>query len=221
MEDVDSSIYETSPGTNILKVHLISMRTLCVRTSIPFFAINIYYFQHSPHHLKIRPPLRGVLGGISALIIEVLVCQTVNNNARLYMKSVCVMFCKEVLQVDYFIYIFYFKCVSLKMKLRLRLIYFRLLAVYLFVCTSVWVLYAIRCCLQVFGKIGNCCNYVIINTRIVAYLNGIVVLENRMFMFLFSVLHISCKLLLKIRLVYDTIFQRYVGNLQSLHFLSP
>ena len=33
VEDVDSSIYETGPGTNILKVHLISMRTLCVRYS--------------------------------------------------------------------------------------------------------------------------------------------------------------------------------------------
>ena len=33
VEDVDSSIYETRPGTNILKVHLISMRTLCVRYS--------------------------------------------------------------------------------------------------------------------------------------------------------------------------------------------
>ena len=37
-----------------------------------YFAINIYYFQHPPHHLKIRPPFRGVLGRISALIIEVL-----------------------------------------------------------------------------------------------------------------------------------------------------
>ena len=33
VEDVDSSIYETGPGTNILKIHLISMRTLCVRYS--------------------------------------------------------------------------------------------------------------------------------------------------------------------------------------------
>ena len=33
VEDIDNSIYETSPGTNILKVHLISMRTLCVRYS--------------------------------------------------------------------------------------------------------------------------------------------------------------------------------------------
>ena len=33
MEDVDSSIYETVPGTNILTVHFISMRTLCVRYS--------------------------------------------------------------------------------------------------------------------------------------------------------------------------------------------
>ena len=31
VEDVDSSIYEIGPGTTILKVHLISMRTLCVR----------------------------------------------------------------------------------------------------------------------------------------------------------------------------------------------
>ena len=27
VEDIDSSIYETGPDTNILKVHLISMRT--------------------------------------------------------------------------------------------------------------------------------------------------------------------------------------------------
>ena len=33
VEDVDSSIYETGLGTNILKVHLISMHTLCVRYS--------------------------------------------------------------------------------------------------------------------------------------------------------------------------------------------
>ena len=33
MAGADSSIYETGPGTNILKVHLISMRTLCVRYS--------------------------------------------------------------------------------------------------------------------------------------------------------------------------------------------
>ena len=33
VEDVESNIYETGPGTNILKVHLISMRTLCVRYS--------------------------------------------------------------------------------------------------------------------------------------------------------------------------------------------
>ena len=33
VEDIDSSIYETDPGTNILKVHLISMRTLCVHYS--------------------------------------------------------------------------------------------------------------------------------------------------------------------------------------------
>ena len=51
-------------------------------------------------------------------------------------------------------YIYCFKCVSLNLKLRLRLICFRLLAAYLFVCVSVWVLYAIRCCLQVFDKIG-------------------------------------------------------------------
>ena len=65
-------------------------------------------------------------------------------------------------------YIYCFKCVSLKMKLRLRPMYFRLLAAYLFVC----VLYSIRCCLQVLGKIGDYCNYVIIiNSRIVAYHN--------------------------------------------------
>ena len=33
VEDVDSSIYETGPGTTILNVHFISMRTLCVRYS--------------------------------------------------------------------------------------------------------------------------------------------------------------------------------------------
>ena len=33
VEDVDSSTYETGPGTNILKLHLISMRTLGVRYS--------------------------------------------------------------------------------------------------------------------------------------------------------------------------------------------
>ena len=33
VEDVDSSIYETGPGTNILKVQLISTRTLGVRYS--------------------------------------------------------------------------------------------------------------------------------------------------------------------------------------------
>ena len=33
VEDVDSSIYETGPGTNILKVHLISMHTLYVHYS--------------------------------------------------------------------------------------------------------------------------------------------------------------------------------------------
>ena len=33
VEDVDSCIYETGLGTNIHKVHLISMRTLCVRYS--------------------------------------------------------------------------------------------------------------------------------------------------------------------------------------------
>ena len=33
VEDVDSSIYETGPGTNNLKVHIVSMRTLCVRYS--------------------------------------------------------------------------------------------------------------------------------------------------------------------------------------------
>ena len=33
LEDVHSSIYETGPGTNILKDHLISIRTLCVRYS--------------------------------------------------------------------------------------------------------------------------------------------------------------------------------------------
>ena len=33
VKDVDNSIYETCPGTNILKVYLISMRTLCVRYS--------------------------------------------------------------------------------------------------------------------------------------------------------------------------------------------
>ena len=33
VENVESSIYKTSPATNILKVHLISMRTLCVRYS--------------------------------------------------------------------------------------------------------------------------------------------------------------------------------------------
>ena len=37
-----------------------------------YFAINIYYFQHPPHHLKILPPFWGDLGRISALVIEVL-----------------------------------------------------------------------------------------------------------------------------------------------------
>ena len=68
-------------------------------------------------------------------------------------------------------YIYCFKCVNLKMKLRLRLTFFRLLDAYLFVCASVWVLYAMQCCLQIFGKIGDCCSYVIINTRVVAYHN--------------------------------------------------
>ena len=68
-------------------------------------------------------------------------------------------------------YIYCFKCASLKMKLCLRLIYFRLPAAYLFVYASVAILYAIRFCLQVFGKKGDCCNKVLINTRIVAYHN--------------------------------------------------
>ena len=36
------------------------------------FAINIYLFQHPLHLLEIRPPLKGVLGRMSVLIIEVL-----------------------------------------------------------------------------------------------------------------------------------------------------
>ena len=57
----------------------------------------------------------------------------------------------------------------------------RFLAAYLFICASVWVLFAIRCCLQVFAKIGDCCNYLIIITRIVAYHNVTLVV----FVFLF------------------------------------
>ena len=121
-----------------------------------------------------------------------------------------------------YMYIYCFNCVSLKMKLRLNLIYIQFLAAYLFVCASIWVLYAIRCCLQVFDKTGDCCNYVIINTTIMhllmslskIYDNGIVVLEIRMFMFLFSVLHINC--------AEDKIGVKcHVFKIRSLHFLSP